>query len=190
MLLRSRSLSCTRFRGIPASAGAARPACALMWLIGRTWTHLNGMQAPFAITTQRHLTNLAGRCIGRRCCCICSFRQIGRCNAIVSVKGVVVRSFTVFLTTNTPCAYAPRQLVTGSVLSTAYCASQHPTQPQLTQSSTRDSAACPFVRSRTTQLNFHTCFVSLLSRRAFSHPHSISKLDKCSDTNDETRAEL
>ena len=44
---------------------------------------------------------------------------------------------------------------------------------QLTDNSIRDSTACLFVRSRTTQPTFHTCFLfSLLFRRAFLHPHS------------------
>ena len=85
MFLRSKSLSYTPFRDIVASIGAARHACALMWLMCRSRRHLNAAETaykrvmpPLAITIQRHLANLAGRCIGRRCCCregICSVNQ-------------------------------------------------------------------------------------------------------------------
>ena len=44
-------------------------------------------------------------------------------------KTVFTCLLQVFLTTS--CAHAPRQLVTGSVSSTAYYTLQHPTQPQL-----------------------------------------------------------
>jgi len=86
----------------------------------------------------------------------------------------------VFLTTNTSCAHAPRQLVTGSVLSTAYYAPQHPTQPQLSSQTatyaTRQLAQL-FAAAQHNPFFILAFFVSLLSRRAFSHPHThTSKL--------------
>ena len=47
IFLWSRSLSCTRFRDILASAGAARHVCALLWLIGRSLTHLSTAETAY-----------------------------------------------------------------------------------------------------------------------------------------------
>ena len=105
----------------------------------------------------------------------------------VSLKALQVCSclLQVFLTTKTSCAHAPRQLVTGSVLSTAYYTSQHPTQPQLSSQAaayaTRQLAHL-FAAARHSPFFIPAFFVSLLSRRAFSHPNThTSKLTCATD---------
>ena len=70
--------------------------------------------------------------------------------------------------------------MTGSVLSTAYYAPQHPTQPQLSSQTatyaTRQLAQL-FAAAQHNPFFILAFFVSLLSRRAFSHPHThTSKL--------------
>ncbi len=81
----------------------------------------------------------------------------------------------VLLATNTSCAHAPQQLVTGSVLLDS--ASQHPTQPQLSsayrQQHTRlDSLPLLFTAAQHSPFFIPAFFISLLFRRAFPPPHS------------------
>ncbi len=78
--------------------------CALMWLIGRSLMHLSAAETAYKpqrqIAIQRHFANLAVVVSGvvavvRRGFAVQTnrFRSFGCCNATVSVKGVVVRSF-------------------------------------------------------------------------------------------------
>ncbi len=64
-----------------------------------------------------------------------------------------------------------RQRAFDSVL---HIATSNSASAQLTDSSIRDSAACPFVRSRTTQPIFHTCFLcfATFSQGIFAFTHS------------------
>ncbi len=90
-----------------------------------------------------------------------------------SHKTVSTCLLQVLLATNTSCAHAPRHLVTGSVL--LHSTSQHPTQPQLSSQTaayaTRQIAHL-FAAAQHSPFFSPAFFISLLFRRAFSHPHS------------------
>ena len=124
-------------------------------------------------------------CACKPCLCLCSSSSVCLDPETVNASSFHLSYFhtcllQVFLTTKTSCAHAPRQLVTGSVLSTAYYTSQHPTQPQLSSQTatyaTRQLAQL-FAAAQHNPFFILAFFVSPLSRRAFSHPHThTSKL--------------